>query len=156
MVGSRPKGKESTDKPGTSFLSESSCSNVNADMTKGLRSCLERAPTNQMWDRLNNKKNDMDKLYSFFFFFFLSFVFGGSAPMAYEVPRLGIESELQLPAYTTATPDPSRICDYTTAYSNAGSLTHRARPGIKPAPSWFQSDSFPLCHKGECLIFFFF
>ena len=30
-----------------------------------------------------------------------------------EVPRLGVESELQLQAYTTATamPDPSRICD---------------------------------------------
>ena len=30
-----------------------------------------------------------------------------------EVPRLGAESELQLPVYTTATamPDPSYICD---------------------------------------------
>ena len=30
-----------------------------------------------------------------------------------EVPRLGVESELQLPAYTTATAtlDPSLICD---------------------------------------------
>ena len=28
-----------------------------------------------------------------------------------EVPRLGVESELQLPAYTTVTPDLSRICD---------------------------------------------
>ena len=30
-----------------------------------------------------------------------------------EVPRLGVQSELQLPAYTTATAtrDPSRICD---------------------------------------------
>ena len=30
-----------------------------------------------------------------------------------EVPRLGVESELQLPAYTTATAtlDPSHICD---------------------------------------------
>ena len=30
-----------------------------------------------------------------------------------EVPRLGVESELQLPAYTTATatPDPSHVCD---------------------------------------------
>ena len=30
-----------------------------------------------------------------------------------EVPRLGVELELQLPAYTraTATPDPSHICD---------------------------------------------
>ena len=27
-----------------------------------------------------------------------------------EVPRLGVELELQLPAYTTAT-DPSRVCD---------------------------------------------
>ena len=27
------------------------------------------------------------------------------------VPRLGVESELQLPAYTPATQDPSRICD---------------------------------------------
>ena len=35
------------------------------------------------------------------------------APTAYEVPRLGIELELQLPAYTTATAtrDPSHICD---------------------------------------------
>ena len=30
-----------------------------------------------------------------------------------EVPRLGVESELQLPAYTTATAiqDPSLVCD---------------------------------------------
>ena len=30
-----------------------------------------------------------------------------------EVPRLGVESELQLPVYTTATPtwDPSHVCD---------------------------------------------
>ena len=30
-----------------------------------------------------------------------------------EVSKLGVESELQLPAYTivTATPDPSRVCD---------------------------------------------
>ena len=42
-----------------------------------------------------------------------------------KIPRLGIESELQLPAYTTATamPDPSHI-SYTTAHGNARSLTH--------------------------------
>ena len=28
-----------------------------------------------------------------------------------DVPRLGVQLELQLPAYTTATPDPSHICD---------------------------------------------
>ena len=28
-----------------------------------------------------------------------------------EVPRVGVKQELQLPAYTTATPDPNLICD---------------------------------------------
>ena len=44
----------------------------------------------------------------FFFFFFL-----GPHPQHVEVPRLVVESELQLPAYTpaTATEDPSCICD---------------------------------------------
>ena len=43
-----------------------------------------------------------------------------------EVPRLGAESKLQLPADTTATatPDPSLLCDLTTAHSKAKSLTH--------------------------------
>ena len=36
-------------------------------------------------------------------FFFLSFVFLGPHPRHREVPRLGVQSELQLPAYTTAT-----------------------------------------------------
>ena len=54
-----------------------------------------------------------------------------------EVPRVGAELELQLPAYTraTVTPDLSHICD-TTAYSNTGSLTHWSRPGIKLLSSW--------------------
>ena len=49
----------------------------------------------------------------FLFFFFWSFVFLGPHPRHMGVPRLGILSELQLPAYAraTATPDPSRICD---------------------------------------------
>ena len=66
-------------------------------------------------------------------------------PQHMEIPRLGVELELQLPAYATATAtwDPSGICDmgsewyfYTTAHSNAGSLTHWARTGIKPVSSW--------------------
>ena len=51
---------------------------------------------------------------SFFFFFFLfSFVFLGSHPQHTEIPRLGVQSELQLPAYTTATAtqDPSHFCN---------------------------------------------
>ena len=50
-----------------------------------------------------------------------------------EILRLGIESELQLPAYTTAT-----ACwiwatsvTYAAAHSNAWSLTHWVRPGIE-------------------------
>ena len=54
------------------------------------------------------------------------------------MPRLGVESELQLPAYTTAIamPGPSHVCDLYHTHGNAGSLTHWARPGIKPLSSW--------------------
>jgi len=47
-------------------------------------------------------------LSSFYFFVFL-----GRHPQHMEVPRLGIESELQPLAYTTATAmqDLSRVCD---------------------------------------------
>ena len=49
-------------------------------------------------------------MYSFSHFFFF---FKGLHLWHMEVPRLGLESELQLPAYTTATvmPDPSCICN---------------------------------------------
>ena len=49
---------------------------------------------------------------------------------------------------------------YTTAHGNTGSLTHRARPGIKPASSWMlvrfvsaeprQELPFPQVFAGEC------
>ena len=45
------------------------------------------------------------------FILFVSLSSLGLHPRQVEVPRLGIEWELQLPAYTTATPDPSLICD---------------------------------------------
>ena len=49
----------------------------------------------------------------FFFFFFFFSCFLGPHLWHMEVPRLGVELELQLLAYTTAivTPDPSRVCD---------------------------------------------
>ena len=52
------------------------------------------------------------KLY-LFIYLFLSFVFLGPHLRHMEVPRLGVQSELQLPAYATATAmsDPSHICD---------------------------------------------
>ena len=40
-----------------------------------------------------------------------------------EVSKIGVESELQLLAYTTT-------------HNNARSPTHRVRPGIEPASSW--------------------
>ena len=39
------------------------------------------------------------------------FCFLGPHPWHMEVPRLGVQSELHLPAYTTATQDPSRVCN---------------------------------------------
>ena len=49
----------------------------------------------------------------FFFFFFFVFFFIGPHLQHMEIPRLGVESELQLLAYTTATAmqDPSRACN---------------------------------------------
>ena len=46
-----------------------------------------------------------------FIYFLFFFVVLGPHPRHMEVPRLGVESELPLPAYTTG-------------HSNAGSLTH--------------------------------
>ena len=51
-------------------------------------------------------------IFSFSFFFFF-FVILGLHPWNMEVPKIGVESELQLPAYTTATAEQvlSLICD---------------------------------------------
>ena len=64
-------------------------------------------------------------------------VFLGLYPQHMEVLSLGVESELQLPAYATATAtqDPSHICDLYHS-SRCESLTHWARPGIEPESSW--------------------
>ena len=58
--------------------------------------------------------------FSFFFFFFIA------PPTAYEVPKLRIESELQQPAYATATAMPilDESATSSTAHGTAGSLTH--------------------------------
>ena len=65
---------------------------------------------------------------SIFLAFFSFFFFGFLGPYLWhmEVPRLGVELELQVLAYTTATAmgDPSHICDLHTARGNTGSPTH--------------------------------
>ena len=75
---------------------------------------------------------------TFSFFLFFLFVFLGVHLWHMKAPRLGAESELQPPTYSTATVklDPSCIFNYTTAHGNTGALTHCARPGIEPPFSW--------------------
>ena len=53
-----------------------------------------------------------------------------------EVPRLGAESELQLPAYTTA-------------HGNDRSSTHPGRPGIEAMSSWIPVGLLSLSHDGN-------
>ena len=55
-----------------------------------------------------------------------------------EVPRLQVGSELQLPAYTTATAMPDLTHVQPTLWLTAmlDILSHLARPGIEPAFSW--------------------
>ena len=57
--------------------------------------------------------------------FFVCFLLGPH-PQHMEVPRLGVESELQLPASTTATATPEGALSATcpTAHGNTRSLTH--------------------------------
>ena len=64
-----------------------------------------------------------------------------------EIPRLGVESELQLLAYcyctAIATRDPSGAYDL----HQGSQLT--ARPGIKPASSWILVRFVPLSYDGN-------
>ena len=62
----------------------------------------------------NNNIKIVVNLFTFLFrLFFVFLPFLEPLPQHVEVPRLGVESELQLPAYTmaTATEDLSHICD---------------------------------------------
>ena len=65
-------------------------------------------------------------------------VFLGPHLQHLEFPKLGVKSELKLPAYTTATArqDLSHVWTYSKTHSNTGSLTHWAGPGIEPISSW--------------------
>ena len=55
-----------------------------------------------------------------------------------EDPRLGVKSELQLPAYATATvtPDLSHICKLHHSSQQLQILNPWRGPGIEPASSW--------------------
>ena len=70
--------------------------------------------------------------------FSLNFCFWGPHSWHMEVPRLGVELELQLPAYATATATqvPSCLCDLHHSSRQWGYLSHWVRPGIEPVSSW--------------------
>ena len=81
------------------------------------------------------------------FFFFLPFYL-----QHMEVPRLAVESELQLRLRPTPQPQQHRIpatsVTHTIACGNARSLTHWARPGIKPSSSQRQCQILnPMSHN---------
>ena len=69
--------------------------------------------------------------------FFFLFCFLGQQVQHMEVPRRGVELELQLPAYTTATAMPDSSCIHNLLHRSQQCwiLTHWAKPGIKPASS---------------------
>ena len=84
-----------------------------------------------------NKSEKCSLPSSLFFPPFFVFVFLGPHLQHMAVPRLGVESEIQLPAYTTATAtwDLSRICNL--HYSSwQCQILNWARPGVKAASSW--------------------
>ena len=62
-----------------------------------------------------------------------------------EVPRLGVQSELQLQHHRIQ----ANSMTYTIAHGDAGSLTHLARPGIKSASSLILFGFIPLSHNGN-------
>ena len=67
-----------------------------------------------------------------------------------EVPRLGVESELQLPAYTTATWDPSHICDlHRSSWQHQDPQGNERGQESNPHPRGYQSDLLMLNHKGN-------
>ena len=75
-------------------------------------------------------------------FFFLSFVFLGLHLQHVEVPRLGVELELQLPAYTTVTAmlDLSCVCNLHHHLDHNSwqcwILNPLSEPRIEPISSW--------------------
>ena len=97
------------------------------------------------------------KLSLLIFFFFFGFL--GPHPRHMEVPRLGVQSELELLAYTTATAtwDPSHVCNLHHSSRQRRILNPlRVRPGIEPTTSWFLVRFVDYCATTGTPVFFFF
>ena len=85
--------------------------------------------------------NVVINLFSFPFPFFFFFGLFGAVPAAYGSSWAGVKSELQLPAYATATaiPDPTRSA---TDAAVCGSAPLSKVSGIEPTCSWILVEFF--------------
>ena len=92
--------------------------------------------------------------------FFCLFVFLGPHPWHVEVPRLEVESELQLLAYTTATAtamqDPSCVCDLHHSLRQCQILNPLSKARMEPAPSWLLVGFVTTEPRQELPIYLFF
>ena len=90
-------------------------------------------------------------------FCFVLFVFLGPHLHHMEVPRLGVESELQLPAYTTAiaTPDPSHVCDLHHSSQQCRILNPLSKARDQPTSSWILVRFFSTEPQRELLFLIF-
>ena len=93
----------------------------------------------------------------FLFFFCFSFWFLGPHWQHMKVPRLGVELELQLLAYATATViwDPRGTCSLYCSLQQCQILNPLSEVRIKPASSWIIGSS-PLSHNGNSYLPFLF
>ena len=89
------------------------------------------------------------------FFFVLIF---RATPAAMEVPRLGFESELQLPAYATAlaTQDLRHICNLHHRSQQHWILNPLGKARDQTTSSWIQSGSLTPEPRRERLIYIFY
>ena len=87
------------------------------------------------------------------------FFFLGPHPRHMEVPRPGVDQNQSCNCRPIPQPQQCRIrassVTYTTAYGNAGSLTHWVKPGIEPTTSWFLVGFVSAPPQWELLWFYF-
>ena len=92
--------------------------------------------------------------YSSLHFFFFFFFFLGPHVQHMEVPRLGVQLELQLLTYITAIAmlwDPSWVCDLCHSSWQCQILTHLRGQGSNLYPHGSLLGSLPLSHDGNSI-----
>ena len=79
------------------------------------------------------------------------FFFFGLHPQHVEVPRLRVESELQLLAYptATATADSSHVCNLRYSSQQCQILNPLSKAGVEPATTWFLVRFVSAAPQGE-------